>query len=65
MLTKEQIKKYIESGYSECPYCREEDIQGSMVEIDGRSAFQEMSCLNCHKNWNDIYTLVNIEEAGE
>ena len=65
MFTKEQIKKYIKSGYSDCPYCGKSDIEGSMVEIDGRYAIQGMSCLNCHKNWNDVYALANIEEVGE
>ena len=65
MFTKEQIKKYIESGYLNCPHCGKPYIQGSMVEIDGRYAIQKMSCLHCDYVWNDIYTFTHIEEVGE
>jgi len=64
-LNNEQIIEYIESKDPKCPYCKEGDIEGSSVEIDGRYAIQEMECLYCDKTWNDVYALITIEELKE
>ena len=45
-----------------CPFCKSKDIEGGHVEIDYKSAWQEISCNVCHKEWTDIYTLTDIEE---
>jgi len=63
VLTEEQKKTYVESGYGHCPYCGGEDIAGGFITVDGNSCSQEISCNSCPKRWFDIYTLTGIEEV--
>jgi len=60
-LTEKQKKEYINSGYSKCPNCKSEDIEGGHVEVNGASCWQPCFCHECNLEWNDIYTLSNIE----
>lgn len=53
---------YIKSSYCKCPYCESENIEGAMVEVDSGSAYQPISCNDCHKTWEDVYNFVNVEE---
>lgn len=62
MLTKEQKRRYVESGYAHCPYCSSDDLTGSSVDVDGNVATQGVSCAQCCKSWTDVFRLVNIVE---
>jgi len=47
-----------------CPYCGEE-AQGEstgLPEIDTNKVFLNMVCLECDKEWREIFTLTNMEE---
>ena len=61
-LTAWQKKHYIENTSSQCPYCHSDNITGSAVEVDADSAWQEVSCTDCERSWQDIYKLVDVEE---
>ena len=61
-LTAKQKKDYIKGGQNGCPYCGSDDIEGGFVEIDSGGAWQEVYCHICHKEWSDIYKMVDIEE---
>ena len=63
-LTAKQKKDYIKSGYSKCPKCKSDDIDGGMVEVDAGTCWQPVSCNECHLEWSDIYTLAGIEVTG-
>jgi transcription elongation factor Elf1 len=63
IMTKKQKKDYIKSGYNKCPGCGSTDICGGSVEVDGNIAIQNVSCNECDKIWNDIYTLSDVEIA--
>jgi formate dehydrogenase maturation protein FdhE len=61
-LTKETKRLYLKSGGSECPYCHSDKIEAmEQVQIDGSSGYQAVHCYTCNKDWNDIYTLTDIE----
>lgn len=60
-LIQEQKEAYLKNP-GKCPFCQSRDIDGGFVEIDGKSAWQKVSCNNCEKEWNDIYTLSDVEE---
>lgn len=45
-----------------CPYCSSGDIVGGVVEVDGRNAWQPITCSSCDKTWTDLYELAGIEE---
>lgn len=57
-MTKEA---YIKSGYTKCPKCKSENIEGGSVEIDCNGASQDVTCLDCNAEWTDIYTLTDVE----
>ena len=54
-LTQDQKKQYMDGGANLCPFCKSADISGGQVEIDGREAWQEVSCNECQGEWRDVY----------
>lgn len=40
-----------------CPFCGDEDIEGSSVDIDDTYAAQEVGCNSCGEDWKEVYTL--------
>lgn len=60
-LKKEQ---YIREGGVRCPYCASEDIEGTSFESDLDFSSQKITCNNCGKRWEDIYTLIDIIEIN-
>ena len=62
-LTARKIEKYLKNGWSKCPSCKSVSIEGESVQIDGKGAWQDMSCIECGLLWTDIYVLARIEVA--
>lgn len=60
-LTKEEKEFYIRGGGNHCPFCGSIDIEGGHSEADSGFFCQDVTCLSCHKEWQDIYTLTDIE----
>ncbi len=56
------IKEAYLKNSNRCPICRSFDI-GTIgpVETDTGQAWQTVSCMKCYIEWNDIYSLVDIE----
>lgn len=54
-------QQYIKSKGVKCPFCGSEDISGEEVNIDGGSASQSVSCMECNASWNDHYHLGGYE----
>ena len=44
-----------------CPYCDSRNLDGDILEVDGTTAWQSITCGKCGKEWEDIYTLTNVE----
>jgi len=61
-LTEEQKKAYLENAANLCPFCQSPDITGGPVDINGREAWQEVSCNECHEQWRDVYALAFVED---
>jgi len=64
-LSDEQKKAYVESGGGKCPYCGSFNLEGQCMDADGSMSWQEIICLECHKRWNDVYKLSEIEEIED
>jgi hypothetical protein len=60
-LTAEVVRNYVTGGGNHCPYCLDEDISGSSVEIDAGYAWQEVDCSACGRSWHDLYTLTGLD----
>jgi hypothetical protein len=52
--------EYIVGNGERCPYCMSHDLVGSHVEIESGTAFQDMSCNGCNKEWQDRYELHSV-----
>jgi len=64
-ITEEQKKKYVENGGRTCPFCGSTEIDSDSLDADGSVAIAKVECLDCHKVWEDIFTLTGIGEAEE
>ena len=40
-----------------CPFCGSESIEGGSVEITDSGAEQDVTCLECDREWQDYYKL--------
>jgi Zn ribbon nucleic-acid-binding protein len=63
VLTFKSKTDYVRAGGNHCPYCGSEDITGSHMEVDGRDAWQEVTCTNCGRDWRDVYRLADVEAS--
>lgn len=52
-------EKYVAAGAGMCPFCRSGDISGGPVEIEGTTAWQDVTCNDCQHNWQDIYEMTH------
>jgi len=65
VLTKEQVKRYLEVP-DECPKCRSNGYTSSgQVDVQGNNAMHDVVCADCGFTGVDIYTLTCIEEDEE
>ena len=60
-LTAEQKEAYLKDS-GKCPRCKSTDITGDSIEVDGDSAWQNVSCSECNETWTDVYTLSYIDD---
>ena len=56
-------KEYLKSHGLKCPFCRSNKIESGPVEI-ALSCFgsANVTCLECGKEWKDLYSLVGYSE---
>jgi mannose-1-phosphate guanylyltransferase len=53
-------EEYIQNGAGECPECGSGDIEGDSVDIVMMQATQQVSCINCDAEWEDVYELSSL-----
>lgn len=58
------IESYLSGNYH-CPFCKDGNIEGGPIEVDGNAAWQDISCTDCKKQWRDEYTLTAISVRPE
>lgn len=54
------------NGYAHCPICGSDQIEGGPVDIQGAYAVQEVGCIECGAQWDDLYNLtgfINLENG--
>lgn len=62
MISEDQELRYVKHHGAFCPYCESRDLEGGCMEGNGNYIFMPVTCLNCNKEWTDIYTLTGILE---
>ncbi|MEX3983754.1 formate dehydrogenase accessory protein FdhE [Paraburkholderia sp. EG287A] len=55
-------EQYVTRGGNCCPSCGSHDISGGSITVDGRSAYQGVTCADCDAEWNDTYTLTGYDD---
>jgi hypothetical protein len=58
-------KRYIRQGGVACPFCKSEQLEGGPFDCNTGQAFQEMLCLECGRDWLDVYRLSAIRVSDE
>lgn len=61
-LTKKQREEYIKSPYH-CPKCGGRDI--SAGEFEPEAMYIVIECENCGGSWEEIFTLIDIQNFKE
>ena len=56
-ISEEAEREYIAASGQVCPFCGAHEISGGNIDIDGGTAWQEVSCDVCRREWQDSYTL--------
>lgn len=56
---------YLKTGGIFCPFCKNRDIEGGFVEINGGTAQQTMTCGACGGAWQDGYRLEDLVSLDE
>lgn len=62
-MDKKTMDWYIENEGTVCPFCKEGDLAGDEIDIQGNVAVQSVRCQNCDATWCDIYARVDITEV--
>jgi len=52
--------EYLEHGGMYCPRCREDDIEGGMMEVDGQYASQRIKCNGCGLVYFEHFQLISF-----
>ena len=58
--TEEQIQKYLKHPYV-CPDCGSTEISSGQSDFCDNKVYQNVRCKKCKREWQDVYTLTNIE----
>ncbi len=59
--TAKQKADYLKLYGCRCPVCKSADISAGQIEVDGPSAWSDVKCEQCGSQWQDVYTLTDIE----
>lgn len=62
MISKEQEEKYIKHMGAFCPYCNSKNMENGRFNMDADYVTVYVTCLDCNKEWEDIYMLSGILE---
>lgn len=62
MAMTEQQKLAYQKNPNECPFCKSTDLDARMFNADGKSAWRDIACGSCDREWRDVYTLTDVEE---
>jgi hypothetical protein len=54
--------QYVARGGNCCPSCGSHDISGGSITVDGRTAYQGVTCADCDAEWNDTYQLTGYDD---
>lgn len=57
--------EYIKEGGTRCPFCGSLEIEGTEINIDAGTAWQDMGCSRCGSEWQDTYVLTGYADTNK
>ena len=63
-LDDELSAKYIERGGCTCLICKDESIEGGIIQTNAGIAWQKVWCNSCGSEWTDNYKLVSTSDLS-
>ena len=57
-------KTHIKGKGLSCPSCGSLSIKGGFIEIEEGKAFQNMCCIRCERQWQDVYQLIDVIDCS-
>jgi transcription elongation factor Elf1 len=61
MFNPNTTAKYL-ANPDECPHCNSEHLSADTMENDTNTCWRQIRCVNCDKEWREVYQLASIEE---
>ncbi len=61
-LTTEEQQKYLDDDAQYCPYCHSDDLGYDKLNFESGSTWQDVTCLECNRIWQDVYKLVEVSD---
>jgi hypothetical protein len=52
-------KQHVDNEGGQCPFCESWDIEGESLDIEGGVITQIVNCVDCSKEWVDVFTLTS------
>lgn len=57
------VRDYVESDGYRCHHCQEKRLLRGLLIQDERGVTQVVTCLNCRKQWRDVYALIDVDDS--
>lgn len=64
MLTQKKQDDYMAKNGTVCPECQSKKLDAGQIEVDGKTAWCPVECLDCGSTWEDVYTLSGIQKLS-
>jgi transposase-like protein len=58
-------QEYLDHGGTKCPHCGSLNLTGDHVQVDAGTAWQDIICDDCGKEWQDTYTLTGFADTNK
>jgi transposase-like protein len=62
MISNIQKTYYLLHRGQKCPFCKNDKLEKKNVDISDYFAYQNITCLDCEKEWCDVYKLTDVFE---
>ncbi len=61
-MNDKQRENHLKNNGHICPFCKSDQIEGKSFDIGDYYVYQNISCMDCKKEWTDQYELINVFE---
>jgi formate dehydrogenase maturation protein FdhE len=62
MINPNTQAKYLNNPQN-CPHCESDNMTADAMDNDTKTCWRTVRCLDCNKEWREVYQLASIEEV--